>query len=549
MVIEAEQVISIIDAGVDKKIMLARKKAEKINMHITGKKVIEYLETLDDYETIAQKKLREKLVKSNRSLFSFILRPLDKIFTAKGGSVNYNSSQQQIEIIKEAVSDVADGLDIKTYLKKSIKKHYIIDPNGILFVDIDKEGMLETHFVNTKNIFWYENKGNVVKAIIFAPYKNDKPEDRNKEFFRVVDSETDRIFVKEGSSIYESTSDRLDNYFGFVPAMIVGDEKCPNEHIYESIIGDLVEDADDFLRDLSVKTVHKLSHGYPRYWAYEQACIRCGGEGTISSLKTAATETEPAVYDTLQCPSCGGTGNKQRNNPSDITILRAPQEGEKPITPHVMGFSSPDLETWKFYEVMEEKGRNRMFQAMWGTTYEQGGKRETATGRFLDAQPVQDKLRGMSETFSKMHKFILDCYGKVVLRNVKYESSVSYGMRYILEGPDDVLDKYIETSRERVSELAVLDLRNRYFEAEYQNDPLELAKRKKLAKVEPFPTMTVKEVKDIEGIMPFDILSKAYYSSWVSTLTDAEIILLSENELRNKLTDYINLKQLTNANI
>ena len=38
-------------------------------MHLTGKGVVEYLENLDGYETNAQKLLREKLVKSNRSLF------------------------------------------------------------------------------------------------------------------------------------------------------------------------------------------------------------------------------------------------------------------------------------------------------------------------------------------------------------------------------------------------------------------------------------------------------------------------------------------------
>ena len=90
MVLSDNEVFEIISKGVQPKIEIARKQARKMNMHVTGLRVVEYLESLDDYETNAQKILREKLVKSNRSLFSFLLRPTDKIFTAKGGSINYN---------------------------------------------------------------------------------------------------------------------------------------------------------------------------------------------------------------------------------------------------------------------------------------------------------------------------------------------------------------------------------------------------------------------------------------------------------------------------
>ena len=99
MVLSNEQVSELILSGTQDKIKLARKKADKINMHITGRNVIEFLEKLDGYETTAQKILREKLVKTNRSLFSFILRPTDKIFTAKGGAVNYNLSKEKIEYL------------------------------------------------------------------------------------------------------------------------------------------------------------------------------------------------------------------------------------------------------------------------------------------------------------------------------------------------------------------------------------------------------------------------------------------------------------------
>lgn len=560
MVLSDNEVFEIISKGVQPKIEIARKQARKMNMHVTGLRVAEYLESLDDYETNAQKILREKLMKSNRSLFSFLLRPIDKIFTAKGGSINYNVSQDKVDNLKRNISDISDGLDIKKYLKKVVKKQYIIDPNGILFVDIDKEGMIETHIINTNQIFWYENKGNIVKAIIFEAYKKELTKQeiefyeklghgylksaKERRYFRVIDSETDRIFVKDGDDVYVEKNSTIPNYFGYVPAKILGDEKSPNFDIFESILQDVVEDADEYLRDLSVKTVHKLSHAYPLYYALEQACTRCGGEGVIKYQSKPEDEVVERV-----CTSCGGTGEKTRINPSDKLIIKAPQEGDAPLKKeNIAGTISPNLETAKFYEDNIEKMKNGMFQSVWGTTYEQGGKRETATGRFLDAQPVKDRLRDVSDTFSKLHKFLLDCYGKVVLRNPKYESSVSYGDRYILETPDDILKKYQEATNYPISEIINMDLRNQYFDGEFQNDPVSLTMYTKLSKIEPFPTMTPESISKIEWIPPVEKAKKLYYSTWVSTLTKEKAVILSEEELRQDFENYINSKQLNLIN-
>lgn len=555
MALSNNEIVELIEKGASESIKLSRKRAKKINMHLTGKGVVDYLKRLDGYETNAQKILREKLVKSNRSLFSFILRPTDKIFTAKGGSVNYNLPTESKDLIKSRISDVADGLDIKKYLKKVVKTQYIIDPNGILFIDIDESGMLETHIVKTDSILHYSNKGNKLKSIIFEPYKKTLTreeestyraiseqrlkEEKDKLYYRVIDENFDKIYVNDGGVVAEIVSKRIENYFGFVPGIILGDEKDPNSNIFESIVSDLIEDADVFLRRVSVTNIHELAHLYPRYWSYEQACTKCGGEGSVSYETAAATESEPAVYVTEECSSCGGEGIKTRTNPSDEMTLRAPMDGEPVLAPNVAGYIQPDLGSAQFYNEVIEKARNTMFQSMWGTTYEQGGKRETATGRFLDAQPVQDRLRDISDTFSKLHKFMLDCYGKVLLRSVSYESSVSYGNRYILESPDDILDKYMEASREDISEIAKIDMRDRYFEAEYQNDPIGLSNRKKLSNVEPFPSLSVTDVSAMEFISIEDKAKKAYYSQWVNTLEDAEVVFLSENELRVKLNEYI----------
>ena len=579
MELSKDRIIELIEAGVSDEIALARKKAHHRNMHVTGKGMVQYLEKLDTYETPAQKLLREKLAKSNRSNFSFILQPTNKIFTAKGGAINYNLTQKKVEEIKTSTSDIADGLDIKKYLKKKVRKEYIVDPNGVLFVDIDKEGNVETHVITTNEILWYEAKGNRIEAIIFeftekkedkinflntytdlkkVDYRTNYPTgfDLEKKYYRVIDAKSDRIFVKEKKKvngttviddIHEDPSSSISNYFGFVPALILGDEKDNNTGLFESIIEDLLDDADVLLRRMSVLNIHELAHLYPRYWSYAQACTRCEGEGLIQGK--AKPNTEPVEYyeDTV-CASCGGSGHKTRTNPSDETVVPMPQDGD-PILNKIMGFEAPDLETARFYEGIIKLQREEMFRAMWGTTYEVGGKRETATGRFLDAQPVNDRLGDMSYTFAKMHKFLLDCYGIVILRNPRYESSVTYGRRYVFEGPDDILEKYKEVTREAVSDMTKMDLQERYVEAEYQDDPIQLVKRKKLMRIEPFPTLSCEKVMLIPGLPEEERLKKLYFGEWANTLLDEQIIFMSEDELKEQLSKYINSKSLQDEQV
>jgi hypothetical protein len=579
MELSKEYIVELIKAGASDKIKLARKKANHRNMHVTGKGMISYLEKLDSYETDGQKIIREKLAKSNRSNFSFILRPTDKIFTAKGGAVNYNLPQVSIELIKNSTSNIADGLDIKKYLKKKVRKEFIIDPNGVLFVDIDEDGSVETHVIPTNEILWYEGKGNRVEAIVFeftekredkinflrdvcnikdAEYNTNMPNGYlfEKKYYRVIDKVSDRIFVKEKNqtsgniifdSIYEDSNSNMSNYFGFVPALILGDEKDVNTGLFESIIDDLLDDADILMRRMSVMNVHELAHLYPRYWSYAQACTRCEGEGLIQGL--AIDGTDPIEYkeDTI-CTSCGGSGHKMQTNPSDEVVLPLPQDGDTVLT-KPMGFESPDLQTAIFYDKVVKSQREEMFRAMWGTTYEVGGKRETATGRFLDAQPVNDRLGDISYTFAKMHKFLLDCYGIVILRNNNYQSSVTYGRRYVFEGPDDILERYKEISREPVSDLTKMDLQARYFEAEYQDDPIELVKRKKLMKIEPFPTLSCKDVMGLEGLPNEEKLKKLYFGEWSNSLLDQEVIFKTENELKLQLINYIKSKTLENGTV
>lgn len=531
------EVVDLIKSGVSQRIKDAREYSERLNMHVTGKEVESYMDNFNYYESDQQKAVRKKLLKSNKGLFSFLLRPLDKVFTAKGGVVSYNLPERQLTTLKSFISDVSGGLNIKSYLKKKVKLQYVIDPNGFVMVDIDREGNLDTKVFSSSEVIWYKSRGNQIQAVIFNGYRSNDEND-DKEYFRVVDSKTDSIFIKDGDIVYQDETSIIENTLGFVPAYILGDIHDPNSNLFLSVIDEVIEDAAEHLRDVSVNTVHKLSHGYAKYWQYPEMCNTCGGDGKIQYNDSEGNLAEKV------CHTCNGTGVKNRKDASDLMLIPIPDEESAKIAPEVGGYINPSIEIWRQYNEDIAGITTVMFQRMWGSTYQNDTENETATGRLLNVQPEAERVTGISQTFSNIHEFILDTYGKIVISD-SYKSEVSYGTRYLMESPDELLKRYQESKEKNLPPVLQIDLLDRFYQTEFANNNIEYRKRTKILSVDPFPAMSAKEVKDL-GVDEIDLKMKIYYPQWVNQLDEPKKQLMTEQELREDLKNYVESKTITN---
>tara|TARA_R110002096_G_scaffold36129_1_gene101294 strand:+ start:149 stop:1792 length:1644 start_codon:yes stop_codon:yes gene_type:complete len=532
--------IALIKEGVSDRISKAIRYSKELNMHVTGLGVEEYTEIFNKYESLDNRELREELLKSNKSVFSFLLRPLDKIFTAKGGSISYNLQDNRLETLKDYVSDISDGLDIKTYLKKKVKAQYVIDPNGLVMIDIDNEGNLDTRIIRSSQIHYYNNRGNKIKEIIFAPYKDDTDDKDTKEYYRVIDSLTDSIYIKEGDEVFLDESSVIQNFLGYVPAFILGDTYDPNSELFLSIIDCVLEDANEHLRDVSVKVVHKLSHGYAKYWQYPESCTTCGGEGEIKSKNDSN-----AVIDII-CPTCLGGKVKNHKDASDLTIVAIPDKDDPILAPNIAGYINPSIEIWQQYKEDIIGLKNEMHQTLWGNYFSENTKNETATGRQLNVQPETERIVGISNTFSSIHEFLLTAYGAIALFDKNYKAQVKYGTRYLMESPDEVLKRYTEAKEKGLPQLVQNDLLDVFYQTQHSNNNVEYQKIKKLLATDPFPDLTPTEVKDL-GVEGEDLLKKIYHSQWINQLNEAKKVFMTLEELNKDLTEYVILKSINNV--
>lgn len=521
--------------GVSAEVSFARKMSKKVILHLTGEGAEDFLFRLDDYENSAQQALRKKLLKSNKAVLGYLLRPLDKIFTAKGGSVSFNTSSTMNEKMKDAVINTLGTNDIKKHLKKKIRDKFIIDPNSILFFDIDSDGQPVETVINSDEQVVNSIINNRIEWFIYTfgshvrkhVGKDGKETEEKVPVYRYISKEKDIMYILLANSIQRVGED-IDRK-GRMPGTFLGDEIHATNNVFKSIIWDIIEELDEMLRDVSIQTVHKLAHNYPIYWWYSNDCIRCKGEGEIIVENAGMPER-------TTCPSCGGDGNHKRKNASDAIVLKVPTNDDPVLAPNIAGVIQPSTEWIKSMSDFEDRAIMKMYKSLWGDVKQSSGKRETATGRIIDAQPSVDRLRDHSLTFAKLHKFYMDEIAEISTRK-RVNSSVFYGTRYLLETSDEIVSKLNEAKRDGAPSSVIIDLVSRYYDSEYQNDDVELIKRKKIASLEPFPDISASDV--IKSNNPVFINKKLMYSQFIKSLKDEDLILKSLEELEIMFNKFI----------
>ena len=522
MILEIEQVKELIKEPKNGELLKqAVKIYDKLQMHVNGIGVTNYLDKLEGFEDVQQKQLRDKLARSNKGTFSALLRPIDKIFTAKGGSISYNLPDKTEQFFKDRLSDITGGVSLHKWIEQTWVNKFITDPNGIIMFEV-KDNEAYPTYKAIPSIYDYHTDGIKLDYLIFKPTKS---ENEDTEYYRVIDDNYDAVYQKTGDEITLVEDRTFKNHFGFVPAILCSDIPCQTSDLKISPIDEATDIADEYLRESSIHTIYKFLHGYPIFWAYIEDCKLCGGTGKINGVK---------------CTRCDGYGKDLKKDVSKIFGMEIPTADEQKLTPDIAGYVAPDIATWKEQRLELEWLNKLLHFTVWGThTREQSGN-ETATGRFIDTQPVHDRLTKFSATAENIERQLINMIGAFYFRH--YDGcSIAYGRRFQIETPDQIFDKLLKAKEKGASENTKRYYTIQYYQSEFSNDLMSQTKYIKLLDVEPFPFYTTLEVKEME-IPRIDYMRKVFYIEWLSTLTNEDIILKPEDKLRVELTDYTKLK-------
>lgn len=514
-------------------ISAARKYADKINMHVTGKGLDKHFEQITEYENENQYKLKKKYARSNKALFKTLLRPLDKIFTAKGFAKYYNLSDTLDKKFTELLSNVRDNQSVQKWLDSVWKRKRITDANGVIFMEISKNGMkCYPTYKSIQCIRDFDNSGSLLDLIIFEGEKVTVG-DEEIEKVRVVDSQYDYMFKVKGEDVTLIEEETFANYFMRVPGRIISSQFDENSGVALSFIDESIEIAEEILEDNANKIIFKRTHGYQIYWEIERSCKVCKGSGLI--------EGKP-------CSVCEGTGIRLKKDISDKLTVTTDIEGKAAALPPA-GYISTDVATWSQMNEEEPIMEKILHKAKWGTlALIENTLAKTATEIISDYQPMYDTLHEFSIEAEDMEKFVVDLMGMFYFGLNYKGSTIIYGKRWQIESPDQLLKRLSEAKKGNIPEQTIRNMYIEYLQTQYGGDSFEMSKQMRMFTLDYYPIWTTLELKDL-GVGIQEIYRKLYYWEWVKSLSNNELLFTEKKTLEAQRDIFVNLKIEENGNL
>jgi hypothetical protein len=519
---------------------------DQLRFQITGVSDTAQVETIRGFEGKHIKTIREKYSTPINWLWSWILTPVDKIFSANGGGVIISDKlDTNIQTIYDKANLLPTGYSVRDWMRKVWLKSFIIDPAGIVLMEHNGNDCFPVVY-SIKDIQAYSLNGRYVNWVIFKPYSVTIG-NKKISYVRVVDDKTDTTYELNNGKIKGLDKINVNGVernatiphparWKSCPAMLLGDIPDPNKQkVSLSIIDEQLQLGKEYYQLDTIRVFVAIKNGYGTYYWYTRLCKKCNGQGWIND-------------ESNSCPDCGGSGRIFPRNINDVYLVDVDETNDNmPDVPG--GVIEGDTSGWTAYRDQLKEKESHLELSHWGTHRTEAGRNNTATGAFVDVQVAIDKLNAYADSAERMEHFIyshISSYYSATVESV----SVSYGRRYQVESATAIWDKYKESKTSGVSQASLNNMLIDYYATEYRNDPITRERMIKLIGVEPMPHLSVSEVMELN--VPEELKNmKIAFSAWEMEQLDKDILGSNYNELRNSLKDYaakyiVKPKQLPN---
>lgn len=506
----------------------AREDHKELKALVYGDEFRDLLLLIEHIETDKKQKAREKYSRPIVDINERILRLLDNVYTATGGTKDYKiKSTEKKKNLLRTVTHIRGNKSIEKWLQTMWSKDlFIVDPSGVILLEYKTEPEPVPPYPTYKSIDKIRNyvaNGQNLEWIVFESKKVGD----DKEHVRFIDDKTDYTFLKEGDKYTLVEDLTFDHPFGKVPGLVNSNYQRLGVEKRFSFIHNIVPLEKEALRDLSVLTIFKFQNGFATPVRPKVICPSCHGIGKKG---------------TEDCTDCSGTGYiLTRDVTDEIVIPISMTKGQGVELPNgLFQYFTPPIEIWDRYEKEIQKHENQASDTLWGTHKERFENERTAFETFVDTQPVTTKLSEVSETAEFMEWQITEWVANYLdPTKVKDEpiSVISYGKMFIIEPHEAIMEKYRTNKKDGVS-VVVLDRQLlEYLTAKYKNNPVALREELTKKTLDYYVHYTIDEVNNIFG--PTEAQKKMLFTDWWESLKREEIQDKTEKELHAMRDTYI----------
>jgi hypothetical protein len=564
----------------------ARSVSAKLVMHLYGKELSSHLHRDANFESEEIFKSRTERPVSNKDMFQRLLQQEDMVFTARGGASNFGLDEQQEQMLSGVLANIRHDLSLRNWIRNFALPAYRSDPMGVVFMEVEqvasntssKTPKCYPTYKSSESIYDYLPNGRDLEYICFtlsakelkaygvSDLQATQPgvsSESKPRYFRFVDDSQDVIvkYTDNKAALPESTQQKnpIPNQWRKTPAIIVSDLiQFDDPQCFASPVGFVIELADCFLRDRSIRDLQKKYHGFAKAVEPLMQCSTCEGAGIVKGS---------ACVDCTPVGASKGTGYKLKTKVSDVAKFPLDIIKESGFDfRKVFGYVAPDITTWNKQDTSLEDQERTIYRTYWGTDMAArtsgarmdssgggGNLQETATKTIDNLQPKYARLNATADWAEKLENTIATFVGKHLIPDAFKQAQITYGRNWILETPAELLAQYYESRKNGVPDFLLDEMLEKYIRVLYQNNPTQLAKYLKLLAIEPFPHIDTKNCLP-PGSQPSsgavvipshdDYLAKIYFCEWFSTLSEVKLISTKTEKLRADLKTYCEKKEL-----
>jgi hypothetical protein len=587
MVLTADQIKHFILNPQNKEIIdFQVKLKEKHELHIAGLGIDKFIEKVDHIENEAYLEVKKNLKNTiTVKAFEKVLRPKDKILTAKGGTVIYEFDQENDkeseQILKKTLEDLNyNGHSLKSYTETIWLDYGIwVDPMGITLVEylyedteiffngeqttvkektdkikIDYISIYERIngkiFVNVHD-FEYKSFNQIEYLILNEGTLIKQVDDKEKKYkvYRVIDDEKDELWLQdqdEPEDIQLKLLSSIYHGFGKVPALFNSnrvDKKSINKW-FTTYCAEALIVAKDYLNDYIDFRIYKKKLGIPRLWEFKVTCRRCNGAGEIENLLNDGGYDEGKRYST--CPSCKGERHDKERVLTDITQLdilsgefqsNIPPSGAVTLPTEIQEQLRKELDEMEF----------DLAEVVWGqgSAVDKERKNTTAFEISVRNEGKIDKLRAIEKNKVLWQSTIINIIGKTIFPNKFTGVIITPATQFIVLTPTESRQVYLESKKADSSEPQLTKLWIDYLNAEYESDPISFERQIIIMLLTPMFHFDLLEAWD--KLTPQERLIKKNLDKYIYRYeTDEGSILISKKdpkklqEIYDKFLEYAN---------
>lgn len=476
-----------------------------------GEEFREKLLRIEHIESDKRSQARKNYSKPIKDLNQKLVRPIDAIYSAVGGSKIYNLilSDNQQKALLTKISNLREGKSLEKWLETYWAKDlYIVDPSGLIFLEYSKSDWIKPTYKSIMSIRNYESNGQKLEWLIFEP---EKVIEKNKDFhelWRYVDSENDMTFIKKGETITLIKEKSFSHPFGTVPALTCSNINRLGYDGKLSPFDSIKEDQEEYLRDQSVLSIYKYQNLFSTPVRPGIMCNECRGTGKVNHQK---------------CETCNGTGELMRKDVTDEIIIPININAETISFPQNIGYYiSPDLETAKYYDEILNNKVMSQYDTLWGMTIDKETE-QTATEIMLNAQPKINKLNEWSDVAQYMEWQLTEWIANWLFVDKNKEekvSSIYYGRVYLIRTTEQILENLTEAIKNNLPDSIKYKLYVEYLTTKYKSDPENLMEELKKSYLEYWPFYSVKDVSEYLG--SDSVKMKMLFTDWWESLSDVD---------------------------